>query len=1087
MFRASVVLLFGVLLFNLAASLSADEQADSNKLASDANAAVTTSLTEPPIDYVRDIRPILSDKCYACHGPDEASREADLRLDQLDSVFDSEAADNSIIARGDSNNSELIRRITSTDADEVMPPVEFGKTVSADELALLRRWVNDGAEWKQHWAFVPPQRADLPVVSDASWAQNPIDRFILARLDERGWQPSPEAAKEILIRRVTFDLTGLPPTLDEVDAFMGDHSTDAYERVVDRLLQSPHYGEHMARFWLDAARYGDTHGLHLDNYREMWPYRDWVVNAFNRNLSYDQFSVEQLAGDLLDEPTIEQLVATGFCRAHVTTNEGGSIEEEVFTRNVVDRVSTMGTVFMGLTLGCAACHDHKFDPIAQQDFYQLYAFFNSLDGPALDGNVKDPAPVVSVPSASQAANLKQLQQQITEVRAKRDARQAADDPGYDAWITQRVQLAQQSTLDKEVYIAEDLVVHCNFDDESDDQVTNLANQNQPGRMVGNVKLVPGRQGGGLEFRKGNHVDLGQVASFNDDKSFSYGAWVKTSNGRNSIVLAKTDASMLHRGYELSLLDGRVTTQLSRRQPGYVIKVTTKKSVVPKHEWHHIFVTYDGSQRASGVVIYVDGVAQTVDVWSDAIKFKRGIRNSRSLLIGDRDKGRGFEGGQVDEVRIYKRCLTDADVRAIYLENQLEFLQLTALEDWTDENCQAIEHFYLLNHDKEFSACTKSLEQLLVKLRQENLEVPTTLVYRELRNPREAFVLLRGEYDKKGKQVERLTPASLPPMDEKLPRNRLGLARWLVSAENPLFSRVAVNRFWQELFGTGLVETSDDFGSQGSVPSHPKLLDWLAVDFRESGWDMKALMKQMVMSATYRQSSRINQVQASEDPKNRLLARGPRFRLDAEMLRDQALHVSGLLVPKLGGPSVKPPQPAGLWLAVGFSSSNTVEFVADTQPEQIHRRSLYSFLKRTSPPPEMNTFDAPSRESSCVRRERTNTPLQSLLLMNDPQYVEAAQALANRVISSDSNSSRELAALMYRLCTAREPNVSTLDELVGLFEAEREKYQQDPDAAKQMLSLPTDVSDGPDPASAQRAAWTLVANLILNLDEVITKN
>jgi len=965
-----------------------------------------------------------------------------------------------------------------------MPPIDSGKSLSAEQIALIRRWIEQGAAWKRHWAFITPRRPALPAVSDTDWPKNPIDHFILARLDQQGWKPSPEANREILIRRVTFDLTGLPPTLEEVDAFLADSSPDAYQRVVDSLLASPRYGEHMARFWLDAARYGDTHGLHLDNYREMWPYRDWVVNAFNKNLSYDQFVIEQLSGDLLNDATLDQRVATGFCRAHVTTNEGGSIEQEVFTRNVVDRVSTMGTVFLGLTLGCAACHDHKFDPITQQEFYQLFAFFNSLDGPALDGNVKDPAPVVSVPSQTQAVALVELRKKIAELRTKRAARRATDHPEFSQWMGERVQLAQLADIDNELHVSEGLIVHCRFNG-AGQLVTNDADPDKQGKLVGAVDRVEGRIGAGVEFREGGHIDLGNVGNFDDDVPFSYGAWVKTGDGRNSIVLAKIDASNLHRGYELSLLDGHVTTQISRRQPGYVIKIMTKESAIQNQEWHHVFITYDGSHRASGVVIYVDGKPQGVNVWSDALQFKRGILNSKPLLVGNRDQGGGFAEGCVDDVRVYQRRLTDADVQAVFLETELDFLRRAPRNNWAERDHQVLQHFYLVRHDSVYSDCTDTLDQLLVRARREEQAVPTTLVYRELKQPRDTFVLIRGEYDQQGKQVERVTPASLPPMQGQLPRNRLGLAQWLVSTENPLVSRVATNRFWQQLFGTGLVETSEDFGNQGSVPSHPELLDWLAVEFRTNGWDVRALMKLLVMSATYRQSSTTTGLLTLEDPDNRLLARGPRFRLDAEMLRDQALSVSGLLVNKLGGPSVKPPQPAGLWLAVGFSSSNTVEFVADTDPEKIHRRSLYAFLKRTSPPPEMNTFDAPSRESSCVRRERTNTPLQSLLLLNDPQYVEAARALAARVMRANLETVSQSATLMFRLCTARNPDAATVEELVRLYEDQLARYQKDEEAAKKLVSVLSASSSDLD--LSRRAAWTIVANLMLNLDEVVTKN
>lgn len=1035
------------------------------------------------VDYLRDIRPILSDNCYACHGPDEESREANLRLDSLDTILNEEDDEVRVIVPGDAAASTLIHRVYSKTDSEVMPPPESGKSLTSDQISLLRQWVEEGASWSEHWSFVTPKRPKVPTnVSDSA-----IDYFIRRTLDERGLKPAVRAAKPILLRRVTFDLTGLPPTIAELDAFLADDGANAYERVVDRLLSSPHYGEHMARFWLDAARYGDTHGLHLDNYREMWPYRDWVINAFNRNMPYDQFVIEQLAGDLLENPTLDQRVATGFCRAHVTTNEGGSIEQEVFTRNVIDRVSTFGTVFLGLTLECSSCHDHKFDPVSQREFYQLFAFFNSLDGPAMDGNVKDPEPVISVPSDEQAEVIRALEEQVESLRRDRQMRRAKNDPDYEDWLQSIVERSALKQTMSDLHVSDGLVVHCDFDRDNGNAVTNHAQPGKIGKLIAGAKRVEGRTERGLQFAQGSHLDLGNVGSFNDNEPFSFGLWVKPDTGRNRVVLGKTDAQLSNRGYELSLLDGRVTAKLSRRQPGYIIKVTTIESLVPKNEWHHVFVTYDGSKRASGVTIYVDGKAQPVTVWSDALRFKGGIRNKKPLLVGTRDQGRGF-AGSVDDVRVYGKRLTDAQARAVFLENQLEFAITTAQPNWTTEQAQRLEHFFMLNHDEEFRRLTEELSQRLVQLSQAKQAVPTTLVYRELEKPRDAYVLLRGEYDKPGEPVDRKTPELLPPMSDNWPRNRLGLARWLVDDENPLMARVSVNRFWQQFFGVGIVKTSEDFGNQGDLPSHPDLLDWLAVEFRESKWNVKSLVKSMVMSRTYQQSSRATSESIRTDPDNRILSRGPRFRLDAEMLRDQALAVSGLLVPRVGGPSVKPPQPPGLWLAVGFSSSNTVQFVADTDPNEIYRRSLYVFYKRTSTPPQMSTFDAPSRESSCVRRERTNTPLQSLLLMNDPQYIVAARALARKTLAADLESDRQRAARMYRMCTLRAPDEQTIDELVMLYDDQYERYQSDTSAAQALLSVLADhdaIDDSID--TSRTAAWTLVANLILNLDEVVTKN
>jgi mono/diheme cytochrome c family protein len=777
------------------------------------------------ISYDRDIRPILADNCFACHGPDAKQRKAKLRLDTRSGALAELRSGGHAIVPGKADESVLIERISSDDPSQQMPPKKSGKHLTAAQTELLRRWIADGASYTVHWAFVPPMRHALPKVHsraetrNGAGAGNAIDAFIFARLEREGLQPSPQADQVTLIRRVTLDLTGLPPTPAEVDAFLADTSPNAYEQLVDRLLRSPRYGEHMARFWLDAARYGDTHGLHLDNYREMWPYRDWVIKALNDNKPYDRFLIEQLAGDLLPKPTLDQIVATGFNRCHVSTSEGGSIEEEVYVRNVIDRVDTTGTVFLGLTVGCARCHDHKFDPIKTKEFYQFFAFFNSMDGPALDGNAARPAPTVSVPSAEQTAQLERLRQAVASIREQ------IDDETAQAWHTK------------------------------------------------------------------------------------------------------------------------------------------------------------------------------------------------------------------EYTRIAPLCR-----------------QIAAL----DKQRQHIEK-----------------------------DIPATLVFKERATPRKAYVLKRGEYDQRSEQVGRDTPRFLPPLPEKAPRNRLGLAQWMLSPDHPLTARVEVNRLWQQCFGTGLVKTSEDFGTQGESPSHPELLDWLAVQFRDDGWNIKAMMKRIVMSATYRQSSRVSKDRLMKDADNRLLSRGPRFRLDAEMLRDQALFVSGLLVEKLGGPSVKPPQPAGLWEAVGYTGSNTKNFVPDRGREKVHRRSMYTFWKRTAPPPQMNTFDAPSRESCLVRRERTNTPLQALLLMNEPQFIEAARTLAERTMKQGGATLEARLVSMFRLTTARRPDAKELTVLTTSYQEHLATYRRDTAKAKQLISVGERKPDATLNAS-ELAAWTMIANLLLNLDEVLSK-
>jgi len=782
-----------------------------------------------PVNFAREIRPILSDNCFTCHGPDDQKRKASLRLDTREGAFGRLKGGDLAINPGKPDESDLIFRIESDDPDLRMPPQKSGKQLTAAQIAVLRRWIEQGATSSTHWAFEPPRKPALPQVKNLGWPVTEIDRLILARLEAEGLSPAPQAGKSTLIRRVTLDLTGLPPTPTEVDAFLSDPSESAYERVIDRLLESPRYGEHMARFWLDAARYGDTHGLHLDNYREIWLYRDWVIRAFNSNKPFDNFIVEQLAGDLLPNPSSDQLIATGYNRCHVSTNEGGSIEEEVYVRNIVDQVDTNGTVFLGLTTGCARCHDHKYDPIRTKDYYQLFAFFNNIDGPPMDGNAARWAPIMQVPVPRQAEALRAADAQIAGLKQKIAAASA------------------------------------------------------------------------------------QAASAYDFVEHAY--------------------------------------------------ATTSELVEP-------------------------------------------------------------------------------------LRSKLEQAQRTR----------------------------KQLDE----------QIPTTLVFREKAGePKPAFLLKRGEYDQKGEKVGRAVPAFLPPLPPGAPVNRLGFAQWLVAPNHPLTARVAVNRFWLQVFGTGLVKTAEDFGAQGEPPSHPELLDWLAVQFREDGWDVKRFMKRLVMSATYRQSSRLTPEALTKDPANRLLARGPRFRLDAEMLRDQAFFASGILVETVGGPSVKPPQPSGLWEAVGYTDSNTAHFAADTGVEKIHRRSLYTFWKRTSPPPQMTTFDAPSREACQVRRERTNTPLQALLLMNEPQFIEAARTLAERTLREGGRASDDRLAYMFRLVNSRSPDTKDLAELSSALKDLTAHYTKQPEAARRLIAAG---ETNPDPRynPTELAAWTMIGNVILNLDEAITK-
>ncbi|MCA9230387.1 MAG: DUF1553 domain-containing protein [Planctomycetales bacterium] len=1039
-----------------------------------------------PVDYVQDIRPILSDNCYTCHGPNASDREAELRLDNQESALGELPSGTIAVVPGKPEESELLRRIVTTDADELMPPADSGKSIKPEQIELIRRWIEQGAPWQQHWSFVPPLRPELPAVSDSNWPRNAVDSFILAKLDAKGLKPSPPADKETLLRRITFDLTGLPPTLEEMDAFLADESPTAYEQVVDRLLRSSHYGEHMARFWLDAARYGDTHGLHLDNYREIWPYRDWVVRAFNANMPYDQFTIEQLAGDLLPDATLDQRVATGFCRCNVSTSEGGSIEEEVYVRNVVDRVTTMGTVFLGLTLECSRCHDHKFDPLTMHDFYSLFAFFNSIDGPALDGNHADTAPSETVPTPEQATILKQTEARIAELQTLQEKHRTGMESVFQLWLQDRNPAAAEAA--SAAVPAEGLIGQYSLDSLENNTVLNAVSAESPGQTQGNPQAVPGPAGSAVELSADAYVDLGDVFDLEHNNRFSAGIWVKLPQDAKGTVFSKTEKG--GRGYALKVENGQADFFLIFDNGNNAIQVASAENAITPGNWHHLLVNYDGSAKAAGVAMYVDGNRQPANVKQDTLAHRGVPRSIDSgdghFLLGRFGAGEPLVGAQVDELHVYNRPLESSEVIHVMFRGVIGGLLKLPLEQLTAVQLDQLRQYYYHNADAAYTELARELAQQYALRTDVLTHLAVSLIWRERDEPREAFMLTRGEYDQKGDKVDRVTPAVFAPLAEDAPRNRLGLAQWLVNPQNPLTARVAVNRFWAQLFGIGIVNTAEDFGSQGEVPSHPQLIDWLAVEFIESGWDVKGLMKTIVMSNAYQQSSRMTPEIVEQDPKNRLVSRGPRFRLDAEMLRDQALSVSGLLVEKLGGPSVKPPQPAGLWFAVGYSGSNTVRFVPDTDLEKVHRRTLYTFIKRTAPPPQMSTFDAPSREACIVRRERTNTPLQALLMLNDTQYVEAARALAERAIREGGTEPEPRVRLMLRLCTGRQPTQAAVDELLALYQDELKMFQADSEKAKSLVSV--------GPASRdetldldQLAAWTMVANVVLNLDEVVTKN
>jgi len=1008
------------------------------------------------VSFNRDIRPILSDACFACHGFDAKTREADLRLDVPEGAFADLGGYQAIVPR-DLAASEVWTRLLSEDQDEVMPPPDFHKSLSDAEKALIKRWIEQGAEYQDHWSFVAPAKVDPLPMADGG---HPINAFLGDRLTEEGLAPASEADRETLIRRVTLDLTGLPPTPAEVDAFLQNQRPNAYEALVDGLLIRPTYGEHMARYWLDLARYGDTHGLHLDNERSMWPYRDWVVRALNENVPFDEFTRWQLAGDLLPKPTRDQLIASGFNRCNVTTSEGGSINEEWIYRYAVDRTTTAVEVWMGLTAGCAVCHDHKFDPISAKDYYSLYAFFHSAADPPMDGNKIDTPPILKLTTPEDEARLTALDGRIKEV----DSRIAAVVAGLSYTDPATLTPPPPVTKTETVWFEDD------FPKGTSPQILG-----DPLRWI-TQDAGPVKSGGRALIRSAGEA----VAQ----DYFSGGATFEVPG--NGVIFAYTyldpaappQAIMLQfhvGGWNYRALWGD-ETKIPFGTAG------TKEKLVmgplPKTgEWVRLEIPAGKLELKAGTK--VDGFAFTQHggtVTWDRLGIEAETNPSKDPAWSWKIWVEKNQGKRNDAIP----------------EGLREVVRGKKPEEWSKEETETLRRFWLTN---VYAGAREQMAPLEAEkgpsmAEKETIEkaTPLTLIMAEMPTPRESFVMVRGQYDNPGDKVGRGVPSFLPPLPAKpadRDYHRLDLANWLVSGEHPLTARVTVNRYWQQFFGTGLVKTSMDFGSQGEPPSHPELLDWLAVHFVEGGWDMKALVRLIVTSAAYRQSSVVSPELLTRDPENRLLARGPRLRLDAEVLRDQALFVSGLLVPTMGGKGVKPYQPENIWEPVAFGGSNTKDYVQD-KGEALYRRSLYTFIKRTAPPPFMSSFDAPNREQSCTVRGRSNTPLQALQLMNDVQHIEAARHFAERILKEGGATPEDRIRWAWRVVTARFPETAEVETVGHALTLHLNRYDSEPTAASELITYG---ESPPDPARdpAELAAYTLVANLLLNLDEVVAKN
>ncbi|WP_422926600.1 PSD1 and planctomycete cytochrome C domain-containing protein [Singulisphaera sp. PoT] len=998
--------------------------------------------TAATIDFGKQIRPILSNACFQCHGPDANERQAELRLDLRDGAINPSESGKPAIVPGKPDESPLLKRIHAKNKNLLMPPAESNKSLTEEQKGLLKAWIEQGAKYETHWSFTPPTRPSTPKSAEKGWVRNTIDRFILAKLDSEGLKPAPEADRTTLIRRLSLDLTGLPPTPAEVDAFVADPRSDAYDRLVDRMLNKPQYGERLAVDWLDAARYADTHGYHIDSGRDMTRWRDWVIESFNRNRPFDQFSVEQLAGDLLPNATMDQRIASGFNRNHMINFEGGAIPEEYQTAYVIDRVNTTGTVWLGLTIGCAQCHDHKFDPISQKEYYQFYAFFNNIQENGLDGAKGNAEPQMPSPTIAQQEEIARLDRSIADTKAQIEGHLPTADTSQVAW---EKTAAESQANAWQVFDPAEL------------------------RSTGGSKLVKQADGSILAEGENPTSDVYTIVMKGDlagitavrletlpDDRFNGKGPGRSVNGNIVLTEFRADTSSARKFKGVTADHSQADFPVALAIDG---QPTTGWALLPEVGKPHAAVfEFDKPLTAS------DGQQLTIH-----IEFQS--------PFGQHQLGRF----RLATTRSAKPTGTES------LPAPIVAILGTPNDKRTPAQLAEIRTYFRFNVSPETKPQRDKLANLQKFRSDVDKSIPTTMVMSEMAKPRDTFMLIRGAYDKHGEKVTPAVPASLPALGAGVPANRLGLARWIVDPSNPLPARVTINRYWQMIFGTGLVKTSEDFGSQGELPSHPELLDWLALEFQD-GWNVREMIRMMVTSATYRQSSVVTPESLAKDPENRLLSRGPRLRLQAEFIRDLALSASGLLDPRIGGMSVSPYQPPGLWEELSFRMDNknwTAQSYEQSHGRDLYRRTMYTFWKRTSPPPTLATFDAPDRETCTVRRARTNTPLQALVLLNDPTYVEAARKLAERMMVEGGKSPEERINLAYRLALSRAPRAEEVEVLKTLFEAQAGVYRKDNAAAVKLLTVG---ESGRNAALAtdELAAWTMVAAAILNLDETVTK-
>ena len=997
---------------------------------------VTAQSTE--ISFTRDVKPILSDRCFHCHGPDAENQKSDFRVDTQEKAF-ADLGGYFGIKPGSLEDSELHWRIHSNDEDEVMPPVKSKRKLTKAEKKILDEWIKQGAKYEGHWSFSAlPGKVDVPE-EGKGWARNEIDHFIHKKLGEIGLKPSEGTTKEKWLRRVTFDLTGLPPTLEELDAFLSDKSGGAYEKVVDWLLDSDAFAERLTSEWMDVARYSDTYGYQQDRHREVWPWRDWVIRAFRKNMPFDQFITEQLAGDLLPEATQDQILATTFNRLHPQKVEGGSVPEEFRIEYVTDRIHTVGTAFLGLTMECTRCHNHKYDPLTMKDYYSLSAFFSNIDEAGLYSffTPSVPTPTLNLTTEAHEKQLAGARAKLAKAEKELEAVLEGSPESFDP--------------------AAGMIVHLTMEKGKGGKLENLADGKSLASSSGANKTVEGKVGNALKLTGDDGVNLPKgVGDFHRAMPFSYALWMKVPEKMDRAVVVRrskawTDAAS--RGYELLIEDGKASAALIHFWPGNAIRVKTKEAL-PLGKWVHLTVTYDGSSQASGLKIYLDGKPAAQDVVRDHLTREIKGGGDNFVGLGQRMRDKGFKNGLVDEFRVYNREISAKEAAYIAKPNSPPVT--------------------VAKEDPKVAEARKSLQAAREGLNKILQSLPEIMVMKEMPEPRPTFILNRGMYNQPTERVEMNTPEVFPPMSGDMPKNRLGLAKWLTEPNHPLTARVTINRYWQLVFGQGLVSTPEDFGSQGKPPTHPELLDWLSREFVDSGWNLQSMLKKMVLSATYRQSAKVTPELLETDPANLYLGRSPSHQLSAEMIRDNALAVSGLLSKRVGGKPVRPYD-----LKVSFKPINP------DKGEGLYRRSVYTYWKRTAPAPVMMTLDASKREVCRVKRERTASPLQGLVLLNGPQFVEAARATAENLITANGDNTAGMAEEAFRMFTSRAPDKLERKILVELWKEQHGEFSKDLAKAKSYLTTgDRKPAKGLDPAKL--AATTVLVSTLMNFDETNTK-